>query len=159
MKKSIPNKITRKMQSDKHFKIIWEDIVEKIQLNQEHGSITYNGYDSPYPAVIEVCPELKTFSFSKQMMITMLVWSLLIDYTAEYESNLYVYVFHKLENHFEFMIFNSCKGDVIFSYSGTDIIESGIMKNEYDVDGLYRYLVNTGFLRAPDRLIIDCEYN
>lgn len=131
------------------------DFRDIIFLGQRMGGIvTFNGYESLYIALKQVYPGFESMSFSDQMKVVVDATASLIGDIDIATPKTYLYEFFFDEDgYFSFVVSEADNDELVCSYHGTDAFQT-FMRDAYDVDGLRRYLVETGQLLPQDILLM-----
>ena len=129
-----------------------QNIVDNIIVTRVNGYTFFNGEESPYAAVLKVEPDLKNLPFSKRLTLTTFIWTLLAVKPIRTPST-FIYSFFRDETYCEMSVINDRTGDIVALHDGTELIDCGAMKDEFDIKGLKLYLTDTGVITAEDKII------
>jgi hypothetical protein len=119
------------------------------------GKPSYNGYETVHEALWNLEEEFRTLEFVDRMMLS-------IDILSDLEPSIFhnrnfIYTFdydEGLNDRFYSVYDGSNVDDPIFECWAKELYDYGIMKDEYDVLGLFKYLVKIGELLPTDSLTL-----
>ena len=133
--------------------------MNEIDIKTVGGKTTYNGYESMYEALLHSDPDFKDLNFANRVLATALVLNDIENPEPEwttFEPKSWVYSFAYVNDQYHGVVYDpdNSHTDPIFTSAGDELFEEGIMKDEYDLEGLFKFLVKSGDLLPEDNLYL-----
>jgi len=117
------------------------------------GKPSYNGYETVHEALWNLEHEFQVLEFADRMLLSIDILNDLEPPISEGRSFMYTFEYDYGDLRCSvYDVYNI--EDPIFEAWGRDLLEKGIMKDNYDLIGLFNYLVKTGELLPEDKLTL-----
>jgi len=116
------------------------------------GKPSYNGYDTVHEALWNLEEEFKALEFGERMSLSLEV---LNDLHCSISSRMFFYTFDQYGDETICALFSG--EDLVtpcLEWRWRDLVDTGIMKSIYDMDGLYEHLVKIGELLPEDTITL-----
>ena len=126
---------------------------ELIKVTYAEDRPLYNGYDTVHEALWNLEPEFRSLDFADRMLLSV---DLLSDLEVPtFEGRTFYYTFtYDYGDLICYVYSDSNIEDPVLEWHGQDLLDKEIIINEYDVNGLYSYLVKMGELLPDDKLTL-----